>query len=109
MRETAKIMDNSDPYEKYRERIRGEGFCLNPYRLGIVVGKAGEDLPSPYASPRSTAIYERGKKAGQKYASEDRGTFTFSASLTIDGVEKLAVSGTTLEEFDAAMRAMREA
>lgn len=36
-------------HEKYVNQVRAEGRYCSPYRLGLAVGAAGDNLPSPYA------------------------------------------------------------
>ena len=39
----------ADPqYEPYIDKARKEWGGSSPFRLGIVIGRAGVDLPSPY-------------------------------------------------------------
>lgn len=47
-----------EAYKKYRDQMHERhGYC-GPYRLGVAVGEAGDDLPSPY---------EPGSKADNTY------------------------------------------
>jgi hypothetical protein len=36
-------------HEKYVAQVRSGGRTCTPYRLGLAVGAAGDNLPSPYA------------------------------------------------------------
>lgn len=35
-------------HEKYAAQVRAEHRTYTPYRLGLAVGRAGDNLPSPY-------------------------------------------------------------
>lgn len=51
-------------YRPFRDAMRKKhGYC-GPYRLGIAVGEAGEDLPNPYAKARSAAQFDAGLRVG---------------------------------------------
>jgi hypothetical protein len=43
-------------HEKYVLQVRAEGRTATPYRLGVAVGAAGDNLPSPY-KPGSRGEY----------------------------------------------------
>jgi len=38
---------------------------VTPYRLGMRVGEANDDLPLPYTTPRSVAAYREGVRYGE--------------------------------------------
>lgn len=50
-------------FEPHRAAIRARGHRVNPYRLGVEVGRRGDDLPSPYPSgTRGARMYADGVK-----------------------------------------------
>lgn len=53
-------------HEKYAAQVRAEGRTATPYRIGIAVGAAGENLPSPYpAGSRGDHSYLDGVEFGR--------------------------------------------
>ena len=56
----------ADPFESHRAKARVLYRRATPFRLGIVVGRAGEDLPSPYApGSRADESYRAGIRYGR--------------------------------------------
>jgi hypothetical protein len=55
-----------EPYLKYRTEARRRFSFCSPFRLGIAVGEAGVELPTPY-SPGSKAAdnYDAGVQVGR--------------------------------------------
>ena len=56
----------TDAFEKHRQDIRDRGHLVGPWRLGVAVGKAGDDLPSPYSVARSSKLCSEGLKVGRR-------------------------------------------
>lgn len=53
-------------HEKYVTQVRAEWRYCSPYRLGLAVGAAGDNLPSPYApGSRGDSNYLNGVKYGR--------------------------------------------
>jgi hypothetical protein len=54
----------------YADMRRRCGYC-GPYRLGIAIGEAGEDLPNPYTNPKSAKVFADGLLAGHERRRRD--------------------------------------
>lgn len=64
----------NDPYAKYRDEIRAKGMTATPLRLGIAVGHAGDDLPSPYPKgARGDQLYRDGLELGRLRRAKEAG------------------------------------
>jgi hypothetical protein len=58
-----------EPYLKHRTAARKRFSFCSPFRLGIAVGEAGEDLPAPYpANSAAAARYDAGVDVGRDRA-----------------------------------------
>lgn len=73
-------------HEKYAAIARSKGQTCTPYRLGIAVGEAGDDLPSPYrAGSRGESCYHAGINEGRRRRKiEQRAKALYSASTAND-------------------------
>lgn len=61
------------PLDRHRVAIRDAGHSATPYRLGKSVGRAGENLPSPYAPGSSGDMnYRDGLRQGRWDREQDR-------------------------------------
>lgn len=59
-------MKTPTAHEKYAAIARAKGQTCTPYRLGIAVGEAGDNLPSPYVpGTRGDSGYLAGVEHGQ--------------------------------------------
>jgi hypothetical protein len=47
-----------------QREIRASGFRVTPYRVGIKVAQARLPLPSPYATPHASRLFEQGRAHG---------------------------------------------
>lgn len=55
-------------HEKYAAQARDRFQRTTPFRLGMMVGEAGDSLPSPYPSgSHGTRLYEDGLEAGKRH------------------------------------------
>ena len=60
-------------YDLYRAAVRERFGRVTPFRLGLVMGKAGADMPSPYpATSIGTKHYKQGIEHGIKAAAAER-------------------------------------
>lgn len=59
---------HAEPHEKYRAIVREENGRCTPYSLGMEIGKAGAELPSPY---RPGSPGERSYLAGMERGRTD--------------------------------------
>lgn len=61
-------------FDSHRITIRKKGFRVTPYRIGLEVGRRGEDLPNPYLPGSSGAnCYREGVKWGRMQFQHDGG------------------------------------
>jgi hypothetical protein len=59
-------MKTPTAHEKYAAQVRAEGRYCSPYRLGLAVAAAGDNLPSPYApGSRGEYLYLTGIEYGR--------------------------------------------
>lgn len=66
-------MSTKPEFDSHRDAIRARGHSVNPYRIGLEVGRRNEDLPCPYApGSRGARLYADGVKYGRQWAIEDR-------------------------------------
>jgi hypothetical protein len=92
-----------DPYEKHRATMRARHGYVSPFRLGIAVGEAGENLPPPYArGSRGFKNFQDGVVAGRQ--NRER----LMASIPSDWLRPGAVVPVTIETVDTLLRVVRE-
>lgn len=65
-----------DVFAIHRDALRAAGFVINPWRLGVEVGKAyasrpHDAPPSPYPAPISCRRYNDGVQTGIRQARQE--------------------------------------
>lgn len=66
-------MAPNDTIQPYIDRARRTHGRLTPYRLGLVVGEAGADVPCPYEpGSRGAKSYAFGLEVGRSHRAMDQ-------------------------------------
>lgn len=61
----------TDDHEEIRNIARQRYGSSSPYRMGLIAGEKGLNLPSPYSSEMATKLYREGIKNGRRLGVSD--------------------------------------